>query len=86
MEREAMSEMEWKPVETIPRDRCVLVWGQPTDNADRGVRFLQPGVHTAYWDSIDSAFCIKGSDWTGPFIEPLFWMDEPTPPHTKDTP
>ena len=73
--------MEWKAIETAPRDgTSVLVFGRPTDI--EGCEFTAPGVHAAYWDSIDSCFCLKGSTWLGPFIEPSHWM--PLPAHPDD--
>lgn len=75
---------EWQSMESAPKDRCILVWGQPTDMPN--TRFLKPGVHAAYWDPIDQSFCLKGADWTGPFIEPVCWQEEPAPPQLALTP
>lgn len=68
----------WQPIETAPRDKTILVFGQPTDV--EGVRFSMPFVCTAYWDDIDSSFCLTGASWLGPFIRPKFWMPLPKPP------
>lgn len=69
---------EWKDMGSAPKDRNILVYGKPTDV--EGVRFTLPGVHTAYWDELDSSYCIKGASWLGPFIKPLCWMEEPSAP------
>lgn len=70
---------EWQPIETAPKDGTgILVYGLPSDI--EGVRFTSPGVHAAYWDSIDSAFCLKGASWLGPFIKPTHWQPLPEPP------
>lgn len=68
----------WLPIETAPKDRPILVFGQPTDIEN--CRFLKPAVYAAYWDEIDRSFCIKGATWLGPFIDPTHWMLEPQPP------
>lgn len=72
----------WHKVSDIapPKDRYILVYGQPTDI--EGCRFTGPGVNTAYWDAIDSSFCIKGATWQGPFITPTHWAEEPPKPTT----
>ena len=71
--------MDWQPIDTAPKDgRSILVYGLPKDI--EGVRFTAPGVHAAYWDSIDSSYCLKGASWLGPFIEPTHWMELPAPP------
>lgn len=69
---------EWKPITTAPKDVSILVWGKPSDI--EGCTFTAPGVHTAYWDEIDSSFCIKGATWLGPFIKPTHWQPLPEPP------
>jgi hypothetical protein len=77
-----MEMTNWNTTEP-PHDRPILVYGKPTDveaDGGAGVKWLHPGVHTAYWDEIDGAFCIKGASWLGPFIKPMCWMDEPAPP------
>lgn len=62
-----------------PRDgTTILVFGRPGDID--GVEFGAPGIHSAYWDSIDGAFCLTGATWIGPFIEPTHWMLPPPPP------
>jgi len=70
--------MDWRPIETAPKDRGILVYGKPEDI--EGVRFLSNGVHAAYWDDIDSRFCLKGATWMGPFIDPICWQEEPYAP------
>lgn len=75
-------ENQWM-VTPPPKDRPFLAYGKPTDI--EGCRWLSPGVHLAYWDHIDSAYCIKGATWMGPFIEPLAWQEEPAPPALSPT-
>lgn len=59
-----------------PKDRYFLAYGKPTDVCDI-VSGLPLGWHTAYWDSIDEAFCVSGASWMGPFIEVLEWQELP---------
>ena len=73
--------MDWQPIETAPKDRTILVYGQPTDIPE--LQFTGPGTFTAYWDEIDSAFCLTGGTWRGPFIKPTHWM--PLPPLPSPT-
>lgn len=71
--------MTWQLIATAPKDgSTVLVYGKPSDID--GLRFERPGCHSAYWDSIDESFCLTGSTWVGPFIEPSHWMAMPAPP------
>jgi hypothetical protein len=69
---------DWQDISSAPKDRAILVYGKPTDTDE--VHFTAPGVHAAYWDPIDSSFCLKGATWLGPFIKPLCWMEEPAAP------
>ena len=69
---------KWKDISTAPKDRVILGYGQPGDID--GMRFAGPSVHSIYWDEIDSAFCLTGSTWVGPFINPTHWMPLPSPP------
>lgn len=69
---------KWQPGETAPKDRSILIWGQPK-NTDM-VGFNGPGIFTAYWDSIDQAFCLSGASYLGPFVKPLLWMELPEKP------
>lgn len=67
-------------IENAPRDgQTILVFGQPTDMP--GLRFLRPGVHTAYWDMLDERFCVSGATWAGPFIAPTHWKPVEPPVH-----
>jgi hypothetical protein len=68
---------EWR-FDAPPKDRPFLTYGKPSDI--EGVRWFVDGVHLAYWDDMDSEFCIKGATWMGPFIEPKAWMEEPDIP------
>ncbi len=73
---------EWQPIETAPKDgTTILVFGKPT--AIDGLSFKSAGLHTAYWDSIDGAFCLTGATCAGPFIYPSHWMLLPPPPAPK---
>lgn len=69
----------WYDISSAPRDGTrIAVFGKPEDAAD--LKFTAPGVHAAYWDSIDEAFCLDGASWFGPFIEPSKWQPLPPPP------
>lgn len=68
----------WRPIETAPKRGMILVYGQPKDTED--LRFTGPGIHAAYWDEIDQAYCLDGGTWLGPFIAPTHWMPLPEPP------
>lgn len=69
----------WQDVSTAPKDRHLLLCGQQIpDNS--GVRFGGVIVTSGYWDGIDSSWCMTGSTWQGPFIEPTHWMPLPEPP------
>lgn len=69
---------DWRPIETAPHDKNILVFGKPTDI--EGLCFNEPGIFTAYWDDIDRSFCLSGATWLGPFISPSHWMPLPTAP------
>lgn len=70
----------WQPAKTAPRNgNTILVYGKPKNT--KLVQFTKPGIHTAYWDPIDSAFCLTGGTWEGPFIKPKKWQPAPEPPH-----
>lgn len=69
---------KWKPGNTAPKQGMILVYGRPRDC--EGLKFSGPDIHAAYWDSIDSAFCLDGGTWLGPFIKPTHWMPLPKPP------
>jgi len=75
------TESGWQPIETAPKDQVILVYGRPDDMEH--VTFTRAGAHTAYWDSIDEAFCLSGAGWDGPFIKPTHWMPLPAPPATR---
>lgn len=82
---------EWQPIETATRDTAVIVW-QPDSfeiRTDRGdheavddlVMARYPaGAYTAHWDAIDSAWCMDGGTWLGPFLKPTHWMPKPGKP------
>lgn len=75
--------VDWKEGYTAPRDRTILVYGVPDgqygDTGQNDCAFSE-GVYLARWDSLDELFCLKGGGWLGPFIEPLYWAEEPEPP------
>ncbi len=68
----------WKPIETAPHDRRVLLFGQlrPME----GLRVNGPEVFTGYYDEIDSSWCGSGSTAEGPFYTPTHWQELPEPP------
>jgi hypothetical protein len=69
---------EWRDIETAPKGgTTILVVGQPTQI--EGVK-INHGIFTAYWDDIDSSFCLSSATWLGPFIKPTHWMPLPAPP------
>lgn len=72
----------WQPIESAPKvGSTILVVGQPTqiDGVNIG-----SGVFTAYWDDIDSSFCLSAATWLGPFIKPSCWQPLPPPPAASD--
>ena len=74
---------DWKLIERAPKDRTILVFGQPSDlvmDGDTLVSYKYPAVYSAAWDEIDEAFCLSGGSWLGPFIEPTHWMFLPGGP------
>ena len=68
---------EWHVIdESTPRDRTILVYGQPSNLVIDGnelVTFKKPLACTAMWDEIDGMFCLTGGSWLGPFIEPTHY-------------
>ena len=75
--------MEWQPIETAPKDRTILVYGQPSNlkvNGDVLVTYRAPLVCTAAWDELDDAYVVTGGSWLGPFVDPTHWMPLPKPP------
>ena len=74
----------WQPIETAPKDgRTILVFGKPDNlviSGDELLTFKQAAIYTAAWDEIDSAFCLSGGSWLGPFVDPTHWMPLPAPP------
>jgi hypothetical protein len=74
---------EWQPIETAPKDCVSLLYGDLDPHpSDRHLhpRVLGPMRVTGYWDSIDDAWSIVGSTWTGPWFKPTHWMPLPDPP------
>jgi len=76
---------EWRSdMENAPRDRAILVYGQPTDLVLHGetlVQFNGPVVCAAAWDSIDEAFVPVGGSWLGPLINAAtHWQPLPSLP------
>ena len=70
--------MGWQNIETAPRDgSTILVVGRPSQI--EGVK-IGAGIFTAYWDEIDSSFCLSAATWHGPFIKPTHWMPLPPAP------
>jgi hypothetical protein len=72
---------EWRQIDSAPHDCTILVFGKPSDV--EGVRFIKEAIFTAYWDDIDSSFCLSGASWLGPFIRPTHWM--PVPPSPQES-
>lgn len=76
--------IEWMDIESAPRDGTVIVvYGKQDDVRDRdGGILLSPytGLMTAYWDSVDEAWCSTASTYYGPFVEATHWQPLPTPP------
>lgn len=76
---EVKAKMDGLDINSIPRDRLILIFGLPTPHPELRVRYKNPSWFTAYWSYPDSCFCINGSDWLGPFIDkPLKWMEIPS--------
>lgn len=75
---------EWRTIDSAPRDGTrVLVYGKPEPLRMDGETLVEwniTGVHAAYWDACDGAFCLDGGSWLGPFIEPTHWQPLPEPP------
>lgn len=73
------AEDKWRPIETAPRNRSVLLFGKmrPHEMFGSTEKLM---VFSGYWDEIDTAWCSTGSTWTGPFFEPTHWMPLPLPP------
>lgn len=71
---------EWYDAEKFPppKDRNILIWGKASDID--GLSFTTPGMFLAYFDSIDGCFCANTATWLGPFIEPIYWAEEPEKP------
>lgn len=70
----------WQPGRTAPRNgNTILVYGKPKNT--KLLQFTKAGIHTAYWDPIDQAFCLTGGTWEGPFIKPKKWQPTPELPH-----
>ena len=75
---------DWNSPETAPKNRKILVYGQPEDvKGDNAVKFYAPGIHLAMWDGLDEAFCLDGGGWLGPFIKPLAWTEAPSKPTSE---
>ena len=68
----------WNTIETAPRDRRLLLFGQM--RRYEGLQVNGPEVFTGYYDDIDDAWCGSGSTAEGPFYDPTHWMELPEPP------
>lgn len=77
-----MNDNKWQSMDTAPKDKGILVWGQPTDLEMDGnvlVSFNAPLAVSVYWDEIDEAYTVMGGSWLGPFVlNPKGWQPLPT--------
>lgn len=78
-ERRALDRLKVRSADTAPKRGSFLAFGKPSD-VEGGVKNLPLGWYSAYWDEIDSAFCVSGATWLGPFIVPLAWCELPENP------
>jgi hypothetical protein len=75
---------DWNPIETAPKDRSLLLFGEmkPFDGL---IGLDGPIIFTGYWDSIDEAWCSSGSTWLGPFYRPTHWQPLPARPSPPES-
>ena len=79
--RAVESDPNWEDFDIAPKDgSLILVYGIPESDERLNVVYTKPSLFTAYYDSIDQAFCINGSDWAGPFINFSHWQKLPDNP------
>jgi hypothetical protein len=72
---------EWQPIETVPKDVHVLLYGEQIGKSDRDlVGWDGAIVASGYWDGIDGSWCVTGSTWRGPFMNPTHWQPLPDAP------
>lgn len=69
-DQDALDRLKVRSADTAPKRGSFLAFGKPTDVED-GVINLPLGWYSAYWDSLDEAYCLSGATWNGPFIRPL---------------
>lgn len=76
-----MTNHEWQPIETAPKDRPLLLYGfiDPETNFNLLI-WTAPAVFSGEFDSIDEAWVPHGGTWEGPFMTVTHWMPLPEPP------
>jgi hypothetical protein len=78
----------WQPIATAPKDQGLILW-QPGPfevlDSDRDTIMARcpAGAYTGHWDEIDSAWCIDGGTYFGPFLKPTHWMPKPSQPRNE---
>ncbi|HAC01577.1 MAG TPA: hypothetical protein DCF67_08925 [Brevundimonas sp.] len=82
-ERKLAEAVEWRPIETAPRDAVIMLFGlldpHPSDR-EAHAQLDRPKRFTGYWDEVDEAWCPVGSTWEGPWIIPTHWLPLPPAP------
>lgn len=78
---------EWKPIETAPKDRVILLWGAIVPHKDdrelyHYAALVEPTLHVGHWDAVDGEWCSSVSTYKGPWIAPLAWQPAPDIPET----
>lgn len=77
-----MTEDEWRPIETAPRNTFVLLY-VPSGVDNMAIQYRGALITSGYWDNIDREWCPTGATWRGPFIKPTHWMHLPPPPQDE---
>jgi len=72
---------EWQDISTAPKDTTIMIYGPQVGKSKSDLCGWDGSiVSSGYWDGIDQSWCVTGSTWRGPFMNPTHWMPLPAPP------
>lgn len=76
--------VSWQDISTAPKDRVLLLFGTLSGPGLDESHPEGPRRVVGYWDSMDEAWALTDTPWSGPFFEPTYWAECPPPPGSKD--